>query len=90
MAKIAFNPKPIHENCKGCNKVNEADQTCVAYENPTAKWEPKPGATLAPGVFIACPLASHFDAMPAEVQQKINPLKASKRAAGGGGKKKKR
>lgn len=88
--KMIFNPQPIHENCKGCNKVNEATQTCVAYEQPQWKWEPRPGASLAPGKFIACPLASHFDAMPAEVQAKINPLKASKRAAGGGGKKKKR
>jgi hypothetical protein len=88
--KMKFVPKHIHENCKGCSKVNEETQTCIAYEDPTSKWEPKPGVSLASGKFLACPLASHFDAMPVEVQLKINPWKASKRAAAGGSKKKKR
>jgi hypothetical protein len=88
--KVVFNPQPIHENCKGCNKVIEATQTCIAYEKPFLKWEASPGARWVPGKVPYCPLASHFDVMPAEVQAKINPLKASKRAAGGGGKKKKK
>ena len=79
---ITFNPQPIHERCVGCEKIIEATNTCKAYENPTARWEPKPGASLAPGVMIWCPLATHFDNLPEEIKQKINPIKASKRAAG--------
>ena len=88
--KIQFAPQPIHENCKGCTKVNAATQTCIAYENPTAKWEPRPGTTLAEDKILYCPLASHFDALPEEIQKKINPIKASKRAAGVGKTKKKK
>jgi hypothetical protein len=79
---IIFNPQPIHERCVGCERIIAATNTCKSYENPSAKWEPKPGAALAPGIMIWCPLATHFDNLPEEIKQKINPIKASKRAAG--------
>jgi len=81
---MKFNPKPIHENCKGCARIKQETSTCSAYEDPSYWWEPKPGVQLAPNKILYCPLATHVDMMPEEIKHKINPLKASKRAATGG------
>ncbi|MFB3925965.1 MAG: PxxKW family cysteine-rich protein [Syntrophales bacterium] len=61
----------IIENCEGCNKVLEitAGRYCKIYPDPTAKW--------AVG---GCPTASHIKKAVSEENQKINPLKASKRS----------
>jgi hypothetical protein len=78
---MQFNPEPIHENCKGCARVVEATQTCSAYEKPKYKWETREGIALVAGKMLYCPLATHFK-LEVEKTGKVNPLKASKRAAG--------
>jgi hypothetical protein len=65
----------IVEKCEGCDRVVafEGDNYCTTYAKPELKW--------ARGV---CNFATHFRA---EVDKagkvKVNPLKASKRAARG-------
>ena len=62
---------PIVEKCDGCNKVLETagGKYCKVYPDPTAKW-----------LTGNCPTASHIKREVKE-EQKINPLKASKRAS---------
>jgi hypothetical protein len=81
--------RTIIEGCVGCNKVVEypTGQYCKVYADPTSRW-----------VVGKCAVASHINRDIKESTQKINPLKASKRASkggkssgaskGGGGKKK--
>jgi hypothetical protein len=65
--------KPIIEKCDGCERifVEENEKFCKTYANPEAKWRNG-----------LCNFATH--AKPEIVVQKVrvNPLKASKRAAG--------
>ncbi len=60
----------VIEKCDGCNKVLESStgKFCRVYPDPTAKW-----------AIGGCPTASHIKKVVKE-EQKINPLKASKRA----------
>lgn len=60
----------IIDKCEGCNKIleNAMGKYCRIYPDPTAKW--------AVG---GCPTASHMKREVKE-EQKINPLKASKRS----------
>jgi hypothetical protein len=60
---------PIVEQCEGCERVvTYHDQRfCRSYPNPSVKW--KTGK---------CNFATHMKAS-GQNQQKINPLKASKR-----------
>jgi hypothetical protein len=58
----------IVEQCKGCQKV--AGECCGIFPVPVAKWRDKK----------TCNMATHIKAAPAE-KGKVNPLKASKRAA---------
>jgi hypothetical protein len=65
---------PIVDPCQGCSKTLEVDSStfCAVAPNPAQKW--------AKG---SCNFATHVSRQVAEQTQKINPLKASKRAASG-------
>lgn len=70
----SFNGGSCHiivEQCEGCNKVMEvaSDKYCRVYPDPAAKWKVR-----------SCPTASHLKLDAKESNQKVNPLKASKRA----------
>jgi hypothetical protein len=62
------------ENCEGCERVTEGSigQVCTAYPAPAKKW--------ADGI---CNFATHVKVEIKSEELKINPLKASKKAAGG-------
>jgi hypothetical protein len=61
----------VVEQCEGCNRIISYDsgQYCQSYPNPSVKW--KAGQ---------CNFATHVKAASNGRQEKINPLKASKRA----------
>ncbi len=61
----------IVEKCEGCNKVMEvaSGKYCRVYPDPAAKWRAG-----------KCPTATHLKMDVKESNQKVNPLKASKRA----------
>ncbi len=63
----------IIEKCEGCNKILESatGRFCKVYPDPIAKWS-----------LGGCPTASHLKREVKE-EQKINPLKASKRSRKG-------
>ena len=63
----------IIDKCEGCNKIMEisSGKYCKIYPDPTAKW-----------AMGGCPTASHLKREVKE-EQKINPLKASKRSRKG-------
>ena len=65
--------KPIVEQCVGCGKASEfeGESFCTLYPVPEKKW--------AHG---KCNSATHVK-IAVEEQAKVNPLKASKRAARG-------
>jgi hypothetical protein len=62
---------PIVEQCQGCGKVIESTTAiyCRVYPDPAAKWR-----------MGKCPTATHLKVEVKEATQKVNPLKASKRA----------
>jgi hypothetical protein len=62
----------IIDRCEGCNKIIEytMGKYCMIYPDPASKW-----------AIGGCPTASHIKKDAAARDQKINPLKASKRAA---------
>ncbi|MDE5833012.1 MAG: PxxKW family cysteine-rich protein [Desulfovibrio sp.] len=64
---------PCVENCNGCERVRafENQEFCSSYPDPASKWN---GGK--------CNFATHIK-VEASAQAKINPLKASKRAAKG-------
>ncbi|MBU2055794.1 MAG: PxxKW family cysteine-rich protein [Proteobacteria bacterium] len=69
-----FNGGSCHEiidKCEGCNKVIvcETGRFCRVYPDPAGKWRA-----------AKCPTASNMKLEVKETAQKINPLKASKRA----------
>jgi len=61
----------IIDKCEGCGKVIESSfgRFCTVYPDPAAKWS-----------HGSCPTATHVKKVKEEASQKINPLKASKRA----------
>ena len=61
----------IVEQCNGCGKVIDCatGKYCRVYPDPTAKWRTG-----------KCPTATHLKIDAKETAQKVNPLKASKRA----------
>jgi len=65
--------KPIVEKCEGCERIVEADSNkyCKSYAFPETKWR-----------LGICNFATHVKPELAVGPGKINPLKASKRAAG--------
>ena len=65
---------PVIDKCEGCSRIRdfEGHVYCSSYSEPQAKWS-----------LGDCNFATHVRA--AQVSQsKVNPLKASKRAAKGG------
>ena len=64
---------PITEQCDGCAKTAEysGGLYCLIYPDPAAKWS-----------YGRCPSATHNKEDIKVVEQKINPIKASKRAKG--------
>ena len=62
----------ITENCQGCDRSKEykTGWYCASVPDPKIKWRRDD-----------CNLATHVSAKAKEKQQKVNPLKASKRAA---------
>lgn len=65
--------KPVVEKCEGCERVREFEeqQFCQAYPNPERKW-----------LSDRCNFATHIK-VTTKASAKVNPLKASKRAAKG-------
>lgn len=65
--------QPIVENCEGCERVVEGTtgKVCNAYPSPEKKWS----AGL-------CNFATHVKVELKTDDAKMNPLKASKKAAG--------
>ena len=65
---------PVVEQCAGCDRAREfeGEQFCSSYPVPSKKWTAG-----------RCNFATHFKATVAAAA-KVNPLKASKRAAKGG------
>jgi len=63
---------PVVDTCEGCSRtVSSSDVTfCTVAPNPPLKW--------ARG---ACNFATHLERKTVEQTSKLNPLKASKRAA---------
>ncbi|MDP1989856.1 MAG: PxxKW family cysteine-rich protein [Syntrophales bacterium] len=61
----------IIDKCEGCGKVIECatGKYCRVYPDPAGKWRTG-----------KCPTATHIKVEVKEATQKINPLKASKRA----------
>jgi hypothetical protein len=61
----------IVEKCEACNKIMElpAGKYCRVYPDPASKWAVR-----------SCPTASNIKLDTKESTQKVNPLKASKRA----------
>jgi hypothetical protein len=63
----------VVENCEGCTRVMEveAGKFCMSFPYPAQKWQS-----------AGCSMATHAKKAIKPEQQKINPLKASKRNAG--------
>ena len=68
------NISPVVEACEGCGRIVERDGGlyCQASHYPQVKWR-----------LGLCNLATHVKEAVVSSKAKINPLKASKRAAGG-------
>ena len=67
--------EPVVQACEGCSHIREVDSDfyCVTSANPAAKWS-----------IGVCNFATHAEkGAPVVAQAKVNPLKASKRAAAG-------
>ena len=64
---------PVVDQCTGCDRVRdfESEKFCASYPDPASKW--------AGG---RCNFATHVKAE-TSANAKVNPLKASKRAAKG-------
>lgn len=62
---------PVVDQCNGCAKIMDfpTGRYCKVFPEPAAKW-----------VSGRCVMASHVKTEVKEATQKINPLKASKRA----------
>ncbi|MFH1217402.1 MAG: PxxKW family cysteine-rich protein [Pseudomonadota bacterium] len=71
---------PIIEACEGCDRIIEANSNkyCQTYAYPESKWR-----------LGFCNFATHKKPEITVGTAKVNPLKASKRAAAGSKKKKK-
>lgn len=90
----------IHEKCDGCDHVFDfvpeqgtiVSRKCEVYEFPARKWETSGNIAKDkngdPVVTLYCPMATHIEAQLPELDQKINPIKYSKRLMGKRSKKK--
>lgn len=65
---------PVVDKCQGCSRTvtSEEGSFCSVAPNPATKWTRG-----------NCNMATHLERKVAEQTQKLNPLKASKRAASG-------
>jgi hypothetical protein len=63
----------IVETCEGCTRVVEyaTGRFCSSFPYPAQKWQS-----------TGCPMATHVKKAQKAEEAKVNPLKASKRAAG--------
>lgn len=63
---------PIAEKCNGCDRIVEVNavQYCKTYASPSAKWR-----------LGICNFATHVKPEILTAKARVNPLKASKRAA---------
>ncbi|MFZ5774823.1 MAG: PxxKW family cysteine-rich protein [Thermodesulfobacteriota bacterium] len=70
--------KQVIDKCEGCERIVEVEAAkyCASYATPEAKWR-----------LGLCNFATHVKPEIATSSIKINPLKASKRAAAKGKKK---
>lgn len=68
-----FIVSPCVEQCSGCERVREFDsqEFCSSYPDPASKW-----------AMGRCNFATHVKVQTGD-KAKVNPLKASKRAAKG-------
>ena len=66
--------QPVIDKCEGCDHVHDwpSGRYCKKFAAPATKW--------ALGI---CNMASHAKVEEKTETKKVNPLKASKRAAGG-------
>lgn len=66
--------QPVIDKCEGCGRIVEANaqQFCQAYAVPSAKWR-----------IGICNFATHVKPEIVTAKTRVNPLKASKRAAAG-------
>ncbi len=67
--------EPVIDKCEGCERVvphASGSSYCTSYAQPAKKW----------GLGV-CNFATHMKATVAQGKVKVNPLKASKRAARG-------
>lgn len=64
----------VSQECEGCKFAVEypTGKYCQIFPDPASKW-----------ALGACNLASHVDRKRATAEQKVNPLKASKRSRKG-------
>lgn len=64
--------RAIIDQCEGCGRVLEWEngKYCKVYADPAGRW-----------ILGVCPSATHMKIEIKEAAQKINPLKASKRAS---------
>ena len=64
---------PVNEKCEGCERIVEVGSSkfCDTYMNPDAKWR-----------LGICNFATHVKVELKTDDAKVNPLKASKKAAG--------
>ncbi len=62
----------VVEKCEGCSRIFEWEggKYCKIYAHPSGRW-----------ILGVCPSATHVKLEIKESTQKINPLKASKRAS---------
>lgn len=62
---------PVVEDCQGCGRIVEKEEGvfCGVYPQPSLKWRNN-------GI---CNMATHRKVEVAKNEQKVNPLKASKR-----------
>ena len=65
--------QPVIDKCTGCGHIVEANaqQFCQTYVTPAAKWR-----------LGICNFATHVKPEIITAKTRVNPLKASKRAAG--------
>ena len=74
-ASSAYAFQPVVEKCEGCERIKEDEglRHCTSYADPAAKWS-----------LGVCNFATHVKAsVDKQGKVKVNPLKASKRAARG-------
>ncbi len=67
-------PQPVVAQCEGCKRTETvgSEVRCLVFLNPVYKWS-----------VGACNMATHVQSEVVQSAKKLNPLKASKKAARG-------